>query len=65
MNLFDVPRFLSKHKTIGLFSEEEGESLHKSVNQELKLLSCVRDPLQRLALAFKRQELRGTADRTL
>jgi len=54
--IFDVPRFLAKHKTVGLFSEEEGESSHKSFNQELKPLSCVRDLLQRLELAFKRQE---------
>ena len=32
--VFDVPEFVSVHKTIGRYAEEEGESLHNSVNQE-------------------------------
>ena len=26
--VFDVPRFVEEHRTVGLFSEEEGDSLH-------------------------------------
>ena len=29
--VFDVPFFISTHKTVGRFAEEEGESLHNSV----------------------------------
>ena len=31
--VFHLPRFVELHKTVGLFSEEEGETLHKVVNQ--------------------------------
>ena len=41
---FDVPRFLKKHKTLGLLSEEEGESSHSAINMENRVLACVRDP---------------------
>ena len=37
--IFDVPRFVRVHKTIGRYSEEEGESLHNQVNQELRRLN--------------------------
>ena len=30
--IFDVPCFVKVHRTIGLFSEEEGESLHRFMN---------------------------------
>ena len=33
---FDVPRFLAKHKTLGYLSEEEGESMHHSINKQLR-----------------------------
>ena len=43
--VFDVPRFVEEHGTVGLFSEEEGESLHHQINLESAQLSCVRsDP---------------------
>ena len=32
--IFHVPTFANKHKTVGLYSEEEGESMHKVVNQQ-------------------------------
>ena len=31
--IFDVPRFLTKHKTLGYLSEEEGEGLHCLINK--------------------------------
>ena len=63
--VFDVPFFISTQKTVGRFAEEEGESLHNSVNQELRRLACVRDDSQKLKLVLKGQELRGKADRSL
>ena len=63
--IFDVPVFLSAHKTIGRYAEEEGESLHNSVNQELRRLACVRNDVQKLKLVLKGQETRGKADRSL
>ena len=62
--IFDVPRFASKHKTLGLLSEEEGESLHCSMNQHLRQLVCVRDPAQKLCLAVQRQELSNRSERS-
>ena len=63
--IFDVPRFAKNHATLGLLSEEEGESLHNSVNQELRQLHGVRDEKQKLRLLLTRQELWGKADRKL
>ena len=63
--VFDVPEFCSAHKTIGRYAEEEGESLHNSVNQELRRLACVRNDIHKLKLVLKGQELRGKADRSL
>ena len=33
--IFDVPRFLAKHKTLGYLSEEKGESGHHSISKQL------------------------------
>ena len=63
--IFDVPRFLENHNTVGLYSEEEGESIHNAINQELRQLCCVRNNAQKLKLLLRRQELRGRADRSL
>ena len=46
-------------------SEQEGESLHNVVNQELRQLYGVRDPCQKLKLVLQRQELWTKADRKL
>ena len=62
--IFDIPRFVSLHKTIGRYSEEEGESLHNSVNQECRRLVCVRDPAQKLKLILEAQELSSQVDRS-
>ena len=50
--VFDVPRFLEKHRLIGRMTEEEGESLHNSVNQEIRQLASVRDPNNACNLSF-------------
>ena len=34
--IFDVPRFLAKHKTFGYLIEEEGKSVHHSINNQLR-----------------------------
>ena len=41
--VFNVPIFVEVHRTIGMLSEQEGESKHASVNAELRSLACVRD----------------------
>ena len=46
--VFDVPCFVEEHGTVGLFSEEEGESLHHEINLESAQLSCVRSDSERL-----------------
>ena len=45
--------------------EQEGESLHNSVNQELRQLYCIRNPCQKLKLVLRRQELWSKSDRKL
>ena len=46
--VFDVSRFVGEHGTVGLFSEEEGESLHHEINLESAQLSSVRSDPERL-----------------
>ena len=63
--VFDVPRFVGEHGTVGLFSEGEGESLHHEINLESAQLSCVRSDPERLRLALERHEQHSQADRSL
>ena len=59
--IFTVPRFVSEFRTIGMMSEEEGESIQASVNSELRQLFSVREPAKKLSLILKCQELRSKA----
>ena len=63
--VFHVPRFVDEHGTVGLFSEEEGESLHHLINLEAAQFSCVRNDSERLRLIVERYEQRAQADRSL
>jgi len=63
--VFDIPEFISKHKTVGRYSDQERESLHNSANQELRRLACVRNNKLKLKLVLESQEMRGKADRSL
>ena len=63
--VFSVPKFVNSFKTLGKLSEEEGESLHSSVNQELKQLACVRDQSEKIRLVLERQEQRANTSKTL
>ena len=63
--IFDVPRFLAKHKTLGYLSEEEGESLHCSINKQLRQYQSIRNEGEKLVHVVKNQELLNTADRNL
>ena len=63
--IFSVPRFAARFKTIGMLSEEEGESLHAAVNIELRQLVAVRNPAERMSLLVQRQELRSKASKSL
>ena len=63
--IFDVPHFLAKHKTLGYLSEEEGESLHCSINKQLRQYQSIRNECEKLVHVVKNQELLNTADRSL
>uniref|UniRef100_A0A7M5VGC9 Uncharacterized protein n=1 Tax=Clytia hemisphaerica TaxID=252671 RepID=A0A7M5VGC9_9CNID len=63
--IFSVPRFVSIHKTIGRYSEEEGESLHNLINQELRRVCSIRCKPLKLKLVLEGAALRAKADRTL
>ena len=60
-----VPRFLAKHRTFGYLNEEEGESLHSSINKELGQYESIRNEGEKLVHNVKNQELLNTADRNL
>ena len=62
---FDVPEFIKKHRTLGLLSEEEGESLHAAFNMENRQLVSVRQGGQRMYLSLKRHTLRSQCDKSL
>ena len=63
--IFDVPIFVQRWRTIGMLSEQEGESKHASVNAELRNLACVRNHAEKIRLVLEREELRSTVDKTL
>ena len=63
--IFDVPRFLVKHKTFGYLSEEEGESVYHSINKQLRQYQSVRDEGEKLRLVITNEELLSTVDRKL
>ena len=50
---------------MGLFSEEEGESLHHLINLEVAQLSCVRNDSEKLQLIVERHEQHAQADCSL
>ena len=54
--IFDVPRFLAKHKTLRYLSEEEGESLHCSINKHLWQYQSIRNEGEKLVHVVKNQE---------
>ena len=53
------------HKTIGLLSEQEGESKHAAVNAELRSLASMRNHADRLHLILEREELRSYMNKGL
>ena len=63
--ILNVPRFVSEFRMTGITSEEEGRSIHASVNSELCQLFSVREPARKLPLTLKRQELRSKAPKSL
>ena len=62
--IFHVPRFVEEHQTIGVFSEEEGESLHNIVNQEVRHFACMRGDKAKLSAVAANIEVRGKVDET-
>ena len=63
--VFDVSGFVEEHGTVGLFSEEEGESLHHEITFEYAQLFCVRSDPKILRLVVERHEQCLQADCSL
>ena len=63
--IFNVPKFVARHRTLGLCSEEEGESLHAAFNLEIRAVTSVRDPAEQMRILQERQEMRCHADKSL
>ena len=57
--IFDVPFSLTKHKTLEYLSEKEGESLHCSINKQLRQYR-VTNKGEKLVYVIKNQELLNT-----
>ena len=55
--IFNVPKFVARHRTLGLCSEEEGESLHAAFNLEIRAVTSVRDPAEQMRILQERQEM--------
>ena len=51
--VFDVPRFLTKHKALGYLSEEEVESLHCLINKQLRQYQSIRNEGEKLVYVVK------------
>ena len=62
--VFDVPKFIKKFKTIGLLNEEEGESLHNSINRHLRTFACVRNSGDQMTLVIRECEKLCVVDRS-
>ena len=59
---FDVPNFVKTHESLGLLSEEEGESLQSAFNMENRQLYSVKNGGNRMFLGLKRHALRSKCD---
>ena len=62
---FDVPHFVKEYKTVGLFSEEEEESIHHIINLEGPELVGVPQKDLQLRLLIERHETRSQVERSL
>ena len=56
--IYHLPEFLNRFRTVGMFSEEDTETLHKELNAILRPIFSVRDKSKRLKLGLKRLELK-------
>ena len=63
--VFNIPLFVQKHKTIGMLSEQEGESKHASINAEIQPLANVRNASGRICSVLEREGLRSMMDKKL
>ena len=62
---FDVRCFVKEHQTVGLSSEEEGESIHHAINLESAQHVGVRQKDLQLRLLIEQHETRALADQSL
>ena len=62
---FNVPGFVKEHKTVGLFSEEEGESIHHAIDLEDAQLVGVQQKDSQSSLLIERHEARAQGDQSL
>ena len=63
--IFDIPRLLVKHKTLGYLTEEEGESVRHSINKQLRQYQVATDEGEKLQLVITNEQLLSTADKKL
>ena len=63
--IFNVPKFVARHRTLGLCSEEVGENLHAAFNLEIRAVTSVRDPAEQMRILQECQEMRCQADKSL
>ncbi len=56
-----VPRFVMRWKSLGIFAEQAGESVHNAFNQEGRTLACLKSSPQKILLLMQAQERRISA----
>ena len=60
--MFHLPRFAEIHKTVGIFNEEEGESLHKVVSQQNQQLVSICNPAAKQLILHQHLEIASSGD---
>ena len=63
--IFYVPVFVKEFHSVGIFSENECEALHKAIARILISLSGFRDHGEKLRLCLERHSLRSIAEKNL
>jgi len=53
--IFHVPQFVTKHKSLGMFSEQGCESKHQQVKKIRKKYYCVPNPQEKLLSTLQNQ----------
>ena len=63
--IFNLPRSAEKLGSVGLFSEESGESVHNAMNKDGRVYACVRDIAKKQELMATKHNIKNKLDRSI